>query len=105
MKSGEIRELVDFYQKNHKEAIDRRMKNKQIVDLISYLGYAMDNRVISQFADFISTKSSTANIIADECLEKIKELRSKCDHVFEYEGHDSHKDYYKCIHCDEKDSR
>ena len=103
MNSNEIRELVDFYQKNYKEAIDRRMKNKEIVDLISYLGYAMDNRVISQFADFISTKNSTANIIADECVEKIKELRSKCIHNFEYVGQDSHKEHYKCVHCDEVD--
>lgn len=30
---------------------------------------------------------------------KINEIREKCVHEYKEDGYDSHKNYYKCVHC------
>ena len=58
----------------------------------------VDNRVDSLVVELeIDIKESCKT--RDKIEKEIKKIQDICSHNWEYEGHDSHNDYYKCTKC------
>ena len=67
-----------------------------------------DDRTVFNFIydtiDKLTTKSEIFLKIVDNLKKDIKTIQTNCNHDWVYEGHDSHKDHYKCSKCDALES-
>ena len=50
-------------------------------------------------------KRQKANVELMKINKAIEALRDLCDHDWQNDGHDSHKDHYKCSICEKTESR
>jgi hypothetical protein len=65
----------------------------------------MEGKDIKNAIDSLNKRKSELDKELAKVKNAIDALQKICKHNMEYEGHDSHKDYYVCTYCGESDSR
>ena len=86
-----LKEEIKILNKETMEYYEFRNELKKMIENLS-----LDNSTtIGELCDIIDFNYNSSNDKIKDLIEK----RNTCDHDFEHEGNDSHRDYYKCKKC------
>ena len=100
----EIQKLYDEYNESYKKCDNFRKKCDEIMTCIEVLDRynitedcarkELKEKYDVYYKCYIDESQKYKDI-----YEQIDECRKHCEHVYEYIGHDSHHDYYRCKRC------